>query len=69
MNQYISLPSVVHALKEHRFWALCAAMSTARALPIGPNLRLLSGCAHASRLNPVYPRNGTAQSTCRSHST
>jgi len=39
--QFISLPSVRHALKERRFWSLCAAMATLAPVPVGPNLRLL----------------------------
>lgn len=38
---FISLRSVVHALRERKCWSFCAAMTTAQAVPVGPNLRLL----------------------------
>jgi len=38
---FISLRSVVHALKERSCWSFCAAMSTAQPVIVGPNLRLL----------------------------
>ena len=41
MAKFISLRSVVHALKERRFWHFCAAMATDEPLAIGPNLRCL----------------------------
>lgn len=39
--RFISLRSVFHALKERKYWALCAAMATERPVSVGPNLRLL----------------------------
>ncbi|HSD53207.1 MAG TPA: hypothetical protein VLC47_03545 [Burkholderiales bacterium] len=39
--RFISLRSVVHALKERSFWGCCAAMATDRPVSAGPNLRLL----------------------------
>jgi hypothetical protein len=41
--KFISLRSVLHALKERRCWALCAAITTDRPLIVGPNLRVLHG--------------------------
>jgi hypothetical protein len=45
MDQFISLQSVWHALKERAFWSCCAALSTSCPLAIGPNLRILRGTA------------------------
>lgn len=39
--KFISAQSLYHALKERKFWALCAAMSTDQPVLVGPNLRLL----------------------------
>jgi hypothetical protein len=39
--KFISASSLRHALKEHRFWAFCAALSTDHPVPVGPNLRRL----------------------------
>jgi hypothetical protein len=39
--RFISLHSVVHALKERNYWSFCAAMATAQPVIVGPNLRLL----------------------------
>lgn len=39
--RFISLRSVIHALKERRYWGFCAAVSTVRPVGVGPNLRLL----------------------------
>jgi len=38
---FISLRSVVHALKERKCWSFCAAMTTEQPVCVGPNLRLL----------------------------
>ena len=40
--RFISLRSVIHALKERNYWGLCAAMSTVSPMSVGPNMRLLS---------------------------
>jgi hypothetical protein len=37
----ISLRSVSHALREHKWWSFCAALATDTPVPVGPNLRLL----------------------------
>lgn len=39
--RFISLRSVLHAIKERRNWSFCAAMTTVEPLVVGPNLRLL----------------------------
>lgn len=39
--KFISAQSLYHALKERKYWALCAAMSTDKPVPVGPNLRRL----------------------------
>jgi hypothetical protein len=39
--RFISLRSVIHALKEREYWGFCAAVSTVRPVSVGPNLRLL----------------------------
>lgn len=41
--KFISLRSVLHALKERRYWAFCAAIATDQPLVVGPNLRVLPG--------------------------
>jgi hypothetical protein len=41
--KFISLRSVLHALKERRCWAFCAAIATDQPLCVGPNLRILRG--------------------------
>ncbi len=41
--KFISLRSLVHALKEQHCWAFCAAIATDQPLPVGPNLRILYG--------------------------
>lgn len=45
--KFISLRSVYLALKEHHYWAFCAAMATDSPLPVGPNLRVLRSDAAA----------------------
>jgi len=57
MNQYISLLSVVHSLKERTFWSFCAALSTHEPLPVGPNLRLLPDCVPRVLRSSVPPTN------------
>jgi len=39
--RFISLRSVMHALKERSCWSFCAAMATFQPVTVGPNLRLL----------------------------
>jgi hypothetical protein len=39
--KFISAHSLRHALKERRFWSFCAAMSTDKPVPVGPNQRRL----------------------------
>jgi len=39
--RFISLPSLMHALRERKCWSFCAAMATFQPVPVGPNLRLL----------------------------
>jgi hypothetical protein len=39
--QFISLRSVMHAIKERKFWAFCAAMGTEQPVAVGPNMRVL----------------------------
>lgn len=39
--KFISLRSLVHALKERRIWTFCAAMATDQPVSVGPNMRLL----------------------------
>jgi hypothetical protein len=39
--RFISLGSLLHALKERKCWSFCAAMATTQPVVIGPNLRLL----------------------------
>lgn len=39
--KFISLLSVLHALKERHYWAFCAAMTTDKPVRVGPNVRLL----------------------------
>lgn len=39
--KFISLRSLLHALKERNCWSFCAAMTTDRPVHVGPNLRLL----------------------------
>lgn len=41
--KFISLSSVLQALKERRWWAFCAAMGTDVPVAFGPNVRLLWG--------------------------
>jgi hypothetical protein len=41
--QFISLRSVIHALKERKCWAFCAALGTDHPVVVGPNMRLLIG--------------------------
>jgi len=39
--RFISLRSVLHALKERKCWAFCAAITTLEPVEVGPNLRVL----------------------------
>lgn len=39
--KFISLRSVILALKERNYWGACAAMATDQPVAVGPNLRLL----------------------------
>jgi hypothetical protein len=39
--RFISLRSLVHALRERSYRTFCAAMATEQPVVVGPNLRLL----------------------------
>ena len=57
MTQYISLLSVVHALKERSFGWSCVAMSTTEPLPVGPNRRVLRDCVPKALMRSVRTPN------------